>query len=348
MSKAIQDYVKFNVLGIEEDLVTKDDKDLIYKLTQRKNILNHCNKKFVIESYSLKSQADIFNGLKQRQGPKCRLTFMNDSNSPVQILGAEIKDNKILLSCVFCVTRRTFKMWLSTFLNGYLSGEITKVKPDGFANSYLLTIKSSLQKTKAELNEIYNKYNKIYKDKENALKAEYEKELAKTNRIKQEAKSERYQMTAEEALEKAKAFKGLERTKDYWNTKISQEEKDSLLKWISENIYSIRVYGLLDGQSGNTLLNEYADVGDVKIRPVKTNEEGKVTSQDSIVAHISFKQVADAPIDILKKVVSTKGRNENIFYGNRLNDKNLALFLLSEYHSKGFKAGIRNLYKEII
>ena len=53
-------------------------------------------------------------------------------------------------------------------------------------------------------------------------------------------------------------------------------------------------------------------------------------------------------MEILKKVVSTKGRNENIFYGNRLNDKNLALFLLAEYHDKGFKAGIRNLYKYIV
>ena len=97
MSKAVQDYVKFNVLGIEQDLVSKEDKELLYKLTQRKNILSHCDKKYVIESYSLKKQADIFNGLNQRQGPKCRLTFMNDQNHPVQILGAEIKNDKILV-----------------------------------------------------------------------------------------------------------------------------------------------------------------------------------------------------------------------------------------------------------
>lgn len=351
MSKAVQDYVKFNVLGIEEDLVSKEDKDLIYKLTQKKHIIQRAkelNKYFIIESYTLKNQVDIFNGLKLRQGSKCRITFISGYGYPVEITRAEILNNRILLSCVFCKTRKTFKMWLDTFLNDFKKGIITKVKPDGFVKYYLSSIDSNIALYKQELDEIYNKYNKIYKDKENALKAEYENELAKTNRIKQEAKSERYQMTAEEAFQKAKSFKGLDRVKNYWNTKISEEEKHSLLKWISQNIYSIRVYGLLNGQSGNTLLNEYADVGAVKIRPVKTNEEGKITSQDSIVAHISFKQIADAPINILKKVVSTKGRNENIFYNNRLNDKNLALFLLSEYHDKGFKAGVKNLYKEII
>ena len=350
MSKAIQDYVKFNVLGIEEDLVSNEDKDLIKRLNARKHIMQRAidkHNEYVIQSYPLTTQCDIFNGLKLRQGQKCRLTFMNDQNIPVEILGAELKDDKVLLRCVFCRTRKTFKMWLDTFLSEYFSGDIDKVKPDKFAEYYLKSLHVSLSEVKAELNTIKEKYNKIYKDKEEALKQGYDTELAKYDRITKEANSQRYQMSAEEALEKAKAFKGLERTKDYWNTRISQEEKDSLLKWISENIYSIRVYGLLDGQSGNTLLNEYADVGDVKIRPVKTNEEGKVTSQDSIVAHISFKQVEDAPINILKKVVSTKGRNENIFYNNRLNDKNLALFLLSEYHDKGFKAGVRNLYKEI-
>ena len=351
MSKAIQDYVKFNVLGIEKDLVSDEDKELIKKLTARKHIIKRAikdNREYVIESYSLATQCDIFNGLKLRQGQKCRLTFMNDYEMPVEITGAEIKDNKVLLHCVFCITRKTFKMWLDTFISEYTEEQITKIKPDKFAEYYLKSLQASLSEIKAELNTIKEKYNKIYKDKEEALKQEYDSELAKYDRITKEAKSQRYQMSAEEALEKAKSFKGLERTKDYWNTRISQEEKNSLLKWISENIYSIRVYGLLDGQSGNTLLNEYADIGDVKIRPVKTNEEGKVTSQDSIVAHISFKQITDAPIDILKKVVSTKGRNENIFYNNRLNDKNLALFLLSEYHDKGFKAGVRNLYKYIV
>lgn len=348
MSEPIKDYVKFNVLGIEEDLVSAEDKDLIRRLTIRKHITQRAikeRKEYVIESYSLETQCDIFNGLKLRQ--KCRLTFMNDQNYPVEITGAELKSDSVLLNCIFCKTRRTFKMWLSTFLKEYFNNKITKVKPDKFAEYYLKHLQVSLNETKEELNNIMEKYNKIYKEKENALQEQYEKELAKFDKIKKEAKSERYQLSEEEALEKAKAFKGLDRIKNYWNTKLTNEEKTELIDWISNNIYSIRVYGLLGGQSGNTLLKEYSDVGDIKIRPVKTNEEGKVTSEDGIVAHISFKQTKDAPMEILNKVVSTKGRNENIFYGNRLNDKNLALFLLSEYHDKGFKAGVRNLYKEI-
>lgn len=347
MSKAIKDYVKFNVLGIEEDLVSEEDKKLINKLKQIKYILSKSNKKYMLEQYSLKTQINIFNNLKLRQGNKCRITFLNSKKSPVEILEVKQVKDKLLLECIFCKTRRKFNMWLSTFLNEFESKNICKLRPEGFVNNYLITVSDYIVKINKALAKIYNKYNKTYDDTENQLRTAYENELAKYPKIEKEAKAVRYQMTTQEALEKAKAFKGLERTKDYWNTRISQEEKDSLLKWISENIYSIRVYGLLDGQSGNTLLNEYSDVGDVKIRPVKTNEEGKVTSQDSIVAHISFKQVENAPIDILKKVVSTKGRNENIFYNNRLNDKNLALFLLSEYHDKGFKAGVRNLYKEI-
>ena len=349
MSEPIKDYVKFNVLGIEEDLVSEEDKETIKKLNVRKHILLRYQgyKDYVIETYSLNRQADIFNGLKARQGYKARVTFVNSRGYPVEITGAVVEGTALFLRCVFCKTRKTFGMRLETFLSELFEGNITRVKPDGFYNSYLLPIPASLRETENKLNEIKEKYNKIYKERESALQEQYEKELAKFSRIKKEAKSERYQLSEEEALEKAKAFKGLDRIKNYWNTKLTNDEKTQLINWISNNIYSIRVYGLLDGQSGNTLLNEYSDIGDVKIRPVKTNEEGKVTSQDSIVAHISFKQTKDAPMEILNKVVSTKGRNEKIFYGNRLNDKNLALFLLSEYHDKGFKAGVRNLYKEI-
>jgi len=349
MSEAIKNYLKFNVLGME-DLVTPEDKEAIRKLTQRKHILLRAiekGKEYVIESYTLNNQCDIFNGLKLRQGQKCRLTFMNDQNMPVEIIGAELKDDKVLLSCIFCRTRKTFKMWLNTFLSEYFSGDIDKVKPDKFAEYYLKPLQESLTETKQALDEIHDKYNLMYLEKQKEIEAHYQEQLSIYPKVEQEAKAQRYQMSAEEALAKAKSFKGLERTKDYWNTRMTEEEKATLLKWISENIYSIRVYGLLNGQSGNTLLNEYADVGDIKYREVKTNDEGKVTSQDSIVAHISFKTLENAPIEILKKVVSTKGRNENIFYNNRLNDKNLALFLLSEYNDLGFKAGVRNLYKQI-
>ena len=348
MSDAIKNYVKFNVLGIEEDLVSEEDKELIKKLQQRKHILQrNDSNKYVIETYRKDKQVDVFNKLKIRQGQKCRITFINDYGLPVEIAGAQVAKGEVLLNCIFCKTRKTFNMWLNTFLQGYKNGSMSKVKPDGFVNSYLISVKDSLNKTLAELQEIKDKYNKVYKETENALQAKYDSEIAKYSKIQKEAKSERYQLSAEEALEKAKSFKGLDRVKDYWNSKITEEEKQILLKWISENIYSIRVYGLINGQSGNTLLQEYADVGNVKYREVKTNEEGKVTSQDSIVAHISFKTLENAPMEILKKIVSTKGRNENIFYNNRLNDKNLALFLLSEYHDRGFKAGVRNLYKEI-
>ena len=282
MSEAVKEYVKFNVLGIEKDLVTQEDKDRIYKLTQKKNILKKAleqDKYFVIESYNITTRVDIFNGLKLRQGMKCRITFISGYGYPVEIKGAEIgQNNKILLTCIFCKTRKVFKMWLDTFLSEYRNGIITKVKPDGFVKYYLSSISDGIKAAKAELDEIYNKYNKIYNDTKNQLENNYLNELSKTNKVVKEAKSNRYQMTSDEALEKAKSFKGLERVKDYWNSKITEEEKQSLLNWISQNIYSIRVYGLINGQSGNTLLNEYADVGAIKMRPVKTNEEGKVTS----------------------------------------------------------------------
>lgn len=350
MSKAIEDYVKFNVLGADNENVTPEDRELIRKLNQRKHILlryKDTTANFVIETYSKEKQLEIFNGIKQRQGLKCRITFSNDRNDAVEIIGAKLKDDKVLLECIYCKRRTVFNMWLSTFLSEVWNNHITKVKPDGFNNSYLCPISVSLERTYAELKELEDKYNKVYQSMKDEVTKEYYHILNRFNRVRKEGKAERYQMSDEESLAKAKSFKGLKRVKNYWNTKLSEEEKKTLFDWICTNIYSIRVYGLTNGQSGNTLLNEYSNIGNVKYREIKTNSEGQVTSQDSIVAHISFKQIADAPMDILKKVVSTKGRNENIFYNNRLNDKNLALFLLSEYHDKGFKAGVRNLYKEI-
>lgn len=352
MNETIKKYLTFNIYGIDENLVSEEDIKLINFLEHKLLFLrSNCEPNdLILECYSLDKQLEIFNGLKERQGEKTRITFYNSRNIPVEIIKAHKREKEeIILECIFCKTRKYFRMRLSTFIKEYKEDKITRVKPDGFVNAYLVNAKNYSLEISDKLKALKDKYNKLYTERKNLLQASYDAEISKYKKIEKEGRNEKRQLTSEEALMKAKSFKGLDRIKNYWNTQVSQEEKDILLKWISENVYSIRVYGLINGRSGNVLSNEYSDIGEVKYRDIKTNDEGKVTSQDSIVAHISFKQVVDAPMEIFKKVVSTKGkrRSETIFRNNRLNDKNLALFLLSEYHDKGFKAGVRNLFQNV-
>ena len=352
MSKAVKDYVKFQVLGIEEDLVSEEDKKVINKLKLRKHILEAAkqdkNKVFVLETYSIEKQQKIFDELKLRQGDKTRITFLNDTNEPVEILGASIRHEKVLLRCRFCKRRNIFNMWLKTFINEIKKGNIRSIRPLKFVAAYFNTIDMSLKETSRNLQLIYDKYNNIYETRKLALKRDFENEIAGYKEVVKEAKIKK-ELSTEEALEKALKNKGVARIKDYWNTKISPEEKATLLNWLSQSIYSIRVYGLLDGKSGNVLKNKYSEIGgSVRLREVKRNEEGKVVSSDGISAYIALKFVNGAPEGILKKIVSTRrNKEQSIFSRNRICDTNLALFLLLEYKNKGFKAGVRNLYKQI-
>ena len=347
MNTVIKEYHRFNTFGIEENLVSPEDDATLEKLYHIRNFLLKAKdqNQLVIELYPDYKQLAIFNGLKARHGQKTRITFINDRGNPVEIKTACKYSSDIVLKCIFCRTRISFGMYLNTFIDEIKKNNITKIHPKGFARYYLKSISDALSDIDSELQELEDKYNKIYKEKAEELKREYEAELSKYPKL--ESRKLKKELSPEEALNKAIKTLSLNRTKTYWNTKLSEEEKNTLLQWISKNIYSIRVYGVIDGRSGNVLSQEYSDVEGVKLREVKRDDENQVISNDNITAHISFKTLEGAPKEIFEKIVSPKRRSKNIFYNNRLNDKNLALFLLAEYKDKGFKAGVRNLYKNI-
>lgn len=340
---AIKDYIRFGVLGLENVELEDEDKKELEKLTKQLKRLESISNKdlYVLQTYSQDTQVKIFSELKIRQNGHVK--FTNDIGLPCIINSVKLKYNDIALNCSFLwrpryVTKTDFSMWLSTFIADYKNKKITKIKPQKFEQVYLVTVKDRINELKAQINAIKSKYDTLYKQKENELKKANYQELNKTPRLEKEASAERYQLSNSEALEVAKTFKGVERTKSYWN-QVSKDEIVSLMGWIAKHIYSIRVYGLTGGQSGAALKNDYGEFGEIKFRNPEYNDDGKLTSQDSIVAHISFDEVEDAPLDIFKKVVSAANKRESIFYQHRLNDKNLALFLLDEYNKFGFKAG---------
>lgn len=344
-----EEFVKFNVLGIEENLVSKEDAFLISKYQKKLDILkNYKPHDYMLVTYSKQKQLEIINDLKKRRGAYNTITFYNSRGKRVKICEAFLVDGRILLQCSFVRGNKTFRMWLDTLLSELQKRNITKFRPHEFKTTYFKYVYDEIKEIRKSLNDIYQKYNNIYKARKNSLKQEFDKEINKYKPVIKEVKVKK-ELSNQEALEKAGKNKGVERVKDYFNSRITEEEKKIFLDWISKNIYSIRVYGLLDGRSGNVLKNEYGNIeGNLRLRDIKKDDAGKVVSSDNLSAYISLKSKDNPPMDILKKITSTKRKGTDLFYGNRLNDTNLALFLLLEYRDKGFKAGIRNLYRQII
>ena len=120
-----------------------------------KNSINRLSKfdkqALVISTFTSEIQCKIFNDLKKRQGDKVRITFMNTRNLPVEIQGASISKNQVVLNCIFCKTRQVFKMWLETFLKDGI-----KVKPQEFYDAYLVTVEDKLNRYKTELTNLEN------------------------------------------------------------------------------------------------------------------------------------------------------------------------------------------------
>lgn len=130
----------------------KEKKDRIEAIKLKKEALSKLPQDTkVIKLYKIDTQCKIFNELKLRKGPKSRITFSNSRGYPVEITGADIVDNKVVLRCIFCKTRYKFSMWLDTFL-----ADGTKVKPDKFQENYLVTVAERIKQYDEELKTLEN------------------------------------------------------------------------------------------------------------------------------------------------------------------------------------------------
>ena len=135
---------------------------------------------------------------------------------------------------------------------------------------------------------------------------------------------------------------------DAWNSTLNNKEQQTLINWLSKNIYSMRLY-VVQGSSWDKAISElYPE--DVYGNPRRTIPSEK--SKDSINGYISVNANAeDAPYDILKKITH-KQNNEDVikYYGKntyRINNYLLVLYLLNNYNKNGFKLGKTKLNKDI-
>lgn len=352
-----KDYVKFDVLGVS-DLISEEDKQRIKELeTEKDFILNNPYTKktidhrplYMIDLYSPEQQVRIFN-LQDRKG--LSIVFLNTENYKCKIVKAFLRGQTPILKWSFIYnTNKEFYLPLDRFLEIYSWGEFHDIYPKEFTKVYLTKVDDKLKALQDELDDFYQMLSALYEKEKDELKAgSLEAELA-FDKLEKEAPSKRYsikrkELSPDEALQAAYNTKDVQALKNKWKFILTEEEKKTFLEWIAKNIYSIRVYGVIDGRSGNLLKQEYGDYGNIKYREPKTDEEGRNTSSDNISAYISLETTEEAPEEILRKFVG-RDESQELFRNNRLNSKNLALFLLSEYHDAGFKAGIRHLNKEI-
>lgn len=361
MSDVVKEYVDFQVLGISRNCQgdIEKDKGLADSLeAMLKRLKGKSPDTFLIECYSPYDQCRIINEMSKRNPEYPELIFINDWGKQTWIGKAYTTRIGVTLLCSFSNKGKWFSMRLTTFID-VMRNMIGKVGFDEAARSFyprrffevyfntvgnireqILGRLENIRKTMEGYNALYSTVKKNVEGEYALLGSQYPSLHSENDLPGRRKKC----LTSEEALKKAMKYKGREAVKNYWNTYMSEEDRKILFDWIGRNIYSIRVYGLEEGRSGNMLRNEYPDLGNVRYRKVKDDGCGET---DSIVAHISFKTTEGAPEELFRKVISTRNRDAGIFKGNRLNDTNLALFLLCEFHDQGFKAGVRNLYKQI-
>lgn len=350
MPDAIKNNAKFSVLGLDVDVSPEDQLKYDELETKRLQVFGQPEGTLYIETFSEKTQINIFN-LKERKGHLIK--FLNSRNKKCYIKKCYDSIQGPIFTWSFEGKPDIYRMTVARFIEIYKQGEFHNIEPRKFEEIYFQPASKVLETIMTEIDKLNNKYNDLYKNKKSEVSKEYWNNLNQYDKLEQEAKPERKvtkkDLSEEEALETAKKEKGVERVKSYWNSKLTKDEQAKLMGWVAANVYSIRIYALLGGQSGNALSAEYGDVQGIKLREPEYNDANERTSQDSIGGYVYFKTTENAPLEIFEKIAS-EGRHFTLGGGTvpkRFADKNFALFLISEYAKYGFVPGKRNLYRDI-
>lgn len=340
MESSLSKLAKFNIVGLDLEVSTEDTD----KLSKIDSKLDYYNRHLTVhgrDAYILEVLSDINQeNLLKRAG-----SFRNSKGWIVDILGSYKRPDKARFIKLRFARRggSYFVTEIHRFFDIVASGDFHNFSQPGV----VAKVKDKIAELEAERDAILDKYNEIYNIKKAELEANYNADAGKFAHIEKEGKSQRRELSSEEALEVSKNYKGVEKIKNYWNSYLSKEDKARLIGWLCGNIYSIRVYGVTCGRSGNVLATEYGDDMGIKFRDIEKNDRGEITSRDSIVAHISVMNAKECPANVRAILTTIASKEGDPFWQNRINNKNLALFLLSEYGKYGFRAGVRKLMSQL-
>ena len=356
---AVIDYAKFKTIGINDSLTEEDIKALnrLDKYEARKSILE-ANRAETIPTYygtrilrsidvgySVDDILKIFNNANKLGW---NLSFRNSRDEKVLIEKATARKgttdhNFILLHCHFENSSKIWVVRLGRFLQLIDYKEFKGVHPEIFKSRYLSSVENQINFLTNQINKIRTKYNDLFNEVQNNVLQAFNDE--QSSHIGYESNYQPKEKSDAELVAQNK--KAVGEVKNVFNSLLTWDERRKIIEWIANNIYSIRVYAIAGGR-GNSRLNNYSAFGSQAIRQPQLDEEGRlIKGTDSANGHISFKNVDTAPCELLSKLCSGRRNAKSLFNKNRLNDFNLALFLLSEYHDYGFKSGVLNLNKEI-
>lgn len=231
---------------------------------------------------------------------------------------------------------RSWRMSLNTIVR-----ECSLVN-DSLETKYMIMLNPQDVKKKAvELNKKLTIYNNKVKQAEEEAQAAIKAEV---HQHENEAQVTR------EAIRRVKRELWADATqvRSAWETALSTEEQKELVDWIAKNVFSMRLWVLKDGAYDKAITQLFPD----EQYGTKRRGEASESSKDAIGGYISFKDISDAPMDIIKKLTDKVDPNaafrKNV-KGNtyRLNNYKLVLYLLQNYNSRGFKTGVTNLNQQI-
>jgi len=337
VSEAIFNKAKFEVLGnpledVEKEICELNNyKNRILNLIEN-NILN--KNSYAIQLLSKNKIIEIFK--------YNRIYFKNSKERNCMIFNVYEKSNNIYVVCKFTKSFTT-NLWkpitLNRFLELYDRYEFNQLYPKNIREKYFMKLEDKLNLIESKLVNLQKEYKRLYKEKEEKINLDFNSEIKKHKKLESEN------------IIISKNKNRVDNIKEKISIYLNSIEKQKLMNWISDNIYSIRLYAI-EGGRGSGRLSYYKDFGNQKIRKPDLNEEGKLLkSCDSANGYISFKNVEKIPVDvknILERITYNRNSNvKSLFNKNRLNDFNFSLYLLSEFNSYGFKSGIRNLNRFI-
>lgn len=135
---------------------------------------------------------------------------------------------------------------------------------------------------------------------------------------------------------------------DAFNSSLTKEEQEQLIKYLKKNVYSMRLYVVKGTEWDQAITSLYPDEQYGKKRRTEATEKSK----NSIGGYISVNSVKDAPLDIIQKITHKADKTQSFIRNKgsnkyRLNNYLLVLFLLNNYNQDGFITGKTNLNKAL-
>ena len=324
--------VNTKITGLSNSKISKYELKYLPKVIHNlENIKsNRAYKYYYIECLPIGMIKNYINGM----------TFKNNLDALCEVTNVQLKNHKVIVS-VQTSDRRyritSWKMELHTLVSAATNCSYKKVQEKYFIPVTEHNVDALINRLQGKL----NTYNSSYKEAINEANSTI---AEKVNSYENKS------IVTRKAVKRAilSVRKDAQLVADAFNSTLTENEKDRLIKFLKANIYSMRLYVVKGTEWDQALSEMYPD----EQYGIKRRTEATENSKNTVGGYISLNSIKDAPLDIIQKITHKMDKNASFIQNKgsskyRLNNYMLVLFLLNNYNQDGFITGKTNLYKSI-